>query len=286
MSPEDLRRFEELAHQLVECRGPLNLEAPPPRSCDLEAPLPRSCDLEAPLPRSCDLEAPPSRSCDLEAPPKQDHECQHASLLGDDDFDNLLTSEELCTLDNIICNTGDRLSLVYAPPTPVHAPPTFQSREISHPSSICYLAPPPGYVAPPPGYVAPPPGYVAPPPGYVAPPPGYVASPPGYLTAHPKLCDDQDDDCNFWTSAADLLDSTSLEPLSEGVPKKQPCNTSPCSSSPCSFPTTSVVLADCSNVPLLLPSSQPQKCSQEDIAQKRHRALLKLAARKCKHKAS
>ena len=252
VSPEDLRRFEELAHQLVECRGPLDLGGGEPSPECVEGDVHK------------DDEQIVSRVTQAEQQEIIGH--LHPSLSGDDDFDSLFTPEELCTLDCITYSSAGRLS-------PVQVPSSILSHGILSPPSS---APSSYYVAPPPGHLAPPPGHLAPPSGLLAPPLSHLAPPP--CVAPQLKCDDDSDD-HFWTDAADLLDGRSSEAacdVREKVkPKMEPLHL-------CS--PVAVVLTDCSNIPIWSSSSQPQHCSQDDIAQKRHKALQKLAARKCKQK--
>ena len=175
---------------------------------------------------------------------------ENTSLSKDEEFEDIFTSEELSTLDYIMHSS---LSPISVPPSPPPPPlPPFMQSSCSTAHSTCS----------------------APPRCHLAPPPKYLATPPSYLA--PQLIgDDSDEDHNFWTEAADMLDTGSLE--EEEVVM---------SSTAASSPVMAVVLTDCSSVPLSS-SQPPQPCSQEDIAHKRNKALEKLAARKhCKLKAT
>ena len=257
VSPEDLRRFEELAHQLVECRGPLDLEVQSPGN---EV----GCDQKLGLHNG-----------------SVQHGITEISLSGDEEFEDLFTSEELSTLDCII-RSADKLSPIHIPPLPPPPPlppstqPSCSTTHSTCPAPLCgYSAPPSKCLATPPSYSAPPSKCFATPPSYLAPPSKCLATPPSYLAPQLKGYHSDDDD-NFWTDAADMLESSPLEEVVSHVKSGTAAHHASCS-------PVAVVLTDCSNLPLWS-SSQPQPCSQEDIAQKRNKALEKLARKRCKLK--
>eukprot|EP00731_Ephydatia_muelleri_P003835 Em0002g11a len=102
-----------------------------------------------------------------------------------------------------------------------------------------------------------------------------LATPPSYLAPQLKGYHSDDDD-NFWTDAADMLESSPLEEVVSHVKSGTAAHHASCS-------PVAVVLTDCSNLPLVvfIPASALQSgghCTE------RNKALEKLARKRCKLK--
>lgn len=239
VSPEDLRRFEELAHMLVQCKGPLDFDTEDQPSEHDEHKHTNQSGSAAEAERLDIIENRLGSLAGGGSPSK-------------DDLDELFTSEELGVLDSVV-QSANRFSPAHIQPhvLSTHSPcpprPPLSSSSLSSVASSCVAS---NHHCPSSSHI------------FVAPPSVYLTAPSRYVGPQ-HVSEDSDDDHDFWTDAADLLDG----PL-----------VSECTVKPSGMPHDRNS-PECSTV-----SSQPHPCSQEDIAQKRNRALQKLAARKCNQK--